>query len=71
VGSITGSSFGGSGRHDCLSIVNQQPSRHQRPGKRADLVLLSGDPTALPPDEIADLDVEMTIIAGEIAWPSR
>ena len=39
------------------------------PGKRADFVLLSGDPTALPPDEIADIDVEMTVIAGEIAWP--
>ncbi len=39
-------------------------------GKRADFVLLSGDPTAVPPDEIADLEIEMTIIAGEIAWPA-
>ena len=39
------------------------------PGKRADFVLLSNDPTAVPPDEIADLDVEMTVVAGEIAWP--
>ena len=39
------------------------------PGKRADFVLLSNDPTAVPPDEIADLDVEMTVIGGEIAWP--
>jgi len=23
----------------------------------------------VPPDEIADLDVEMTVVAGEIAWP--
>ena len=39
------------------------------PGKRADFVLLSNDPTSVPPDEIADLDVEMTVVAGEIAWP--
>jgi predicted amidohydrolase YtcJ len=39
------------------------------PGKRADFVLLSNDPTSVPPDEIADLEVEMTIVAGEIAWP--
>jgi predicted amidohydrolase YtcJ len=38
-------------------------------GKRADFVLLSSDPTSVPPDEIADLEVEMTFIAGEIAWP--
>jgi hypothetical protein len=39
------------------------------PGKRADFVLLSNDPTSVPPDEITDLDVEMTIVGGEIAWP--
>ena len=39
-------------------------------GKAADFVLLSNDPTAVPPDEIADLDVEMTVIGGEVVWPS-
>ena len=39
------------------------------PGKRADFVLLSNDPASVPPDEIADLDVEMTVVAGQIAWP--
>ncbi len=38
------------------------------PGKLADLVLLSGDPTNTPPDEIKDIKVEMTIIGGEIVW---
>jgi predicted amidohydrolase YtcJ len=37
-------------------------------GKDADLVLLSGDPTAVPPDDITTLIVEMTIIGGEVAW---
>lgn len=38
------------------------------PGKLADLVVLSGDPTALPVDEIKDIRVEMTILGGKIVW---
>jgi predicted amidohydrolase YtcJ len=38
------------------------------PGKLADLVVLNGDPTRLPTDEIKDLKVEMTILNGEIVW---
>ena len=38
------------------------------PGKLADLVVLSGDPTELPVDEIKDIEVEMTILNGEIVW---
>jgi predicted amidohydrolase YtcJ len=38
------------------------------PGKLADLVVLSGDPTALPADEIKSLKVEMTILGGKIVW---
>jgi predicted amidohydrolase YtcJ len=37
-------------------------------GKQADLVVLSGDPTHLVPDEIKSLQVEMTLIGGEIVW---
>jgi predicted amidohydrolase YtcJ len=40
------------------------------PGKLADLVVLSGDPTRLPPDEIRDLKVEATIVNGEMVWES-
>ncbi|KKL74931.1 hypothetical protein LCGC14_2059970, partial [marine sediment metagenome] len=36
------------------------------PGKFADLVLLNGDPTRLPADEIKDLAVEMTFLDGKI-----
>jgi len=39
-------------------------------GKLADMVLLSGDPTRLPPEEIKDIKVEMTIIGGEVVWTS-
>jgi predicted amidohydrolase YtcJ len=38
------------------------------PGKLADLVLLNGDPSKLPPDEIKDLEVEMTVLDGKIVW---
>jgi len=38
------------------------------PGKLADMVALSGDPTRVPPGQIKDIKVEMTIIGGEIVW---
>lgn len=38
-------------------------------GKSADFALLSNDPTSVPPDEIADLEVEMTVIDGKVVWP--
>jgi len=38
------------------------------PGKLADIVVLSGDPTKTTPGELKDLEVEMTIVGGEIAW---
>ena len=38
------------------------------PGKLADIVVLNGDPTKLPIDEIKDIEVEMTILDGEIVW---
>jgi len=37
-------------------------------GKLADLVVLNADPTRVPISEIKDLEVEMTILNGEIAW---
>lgn len=41
------------------------------PGKLADLVVLSGDPTRVPIDEIKNIEVEMTIIDGEVVWEKR
>lgn len=38
------------------------------PGKRADLVVLSADPTNLTADELLSLRVEMTVLDGEIVW---
>jgi predicted amidohydrolase YtcJ len=37
-------------------------------GKLADMVVLSADPTGVPPEEIRDISVEKTIIGGEVVW---
>jgi hypothetical protein len=38
------------------------------PGKLADLVVLNGDQTRVPINELKDIKVEMTMINGEIIW---
>jgi predicted amidohydrolase YtcJ len=38
------------------------------PGKLADLVVLSGDPRAIPPEDLPSLSVEMTVIDGRVAY---
>jgi len=37
-------------------------------GKLADLVLLSQDPTAVPPEHIRELEVIMTVLDGRVVW---
>ena len=37
-------------------------------GKLADLVLLSDDPVTVPPEQLKDIKVAMTIIGGEVVW---
>jgi predicted amidohydrolase YtcJ len=38
------------------------------PGKRADLVVLSGDPRRVDPDRLTDVSVVRTYVAGELAY---
>jgi hypothetical protein len=38
------------------------------PGRLADIVVLSGDPAAVPPERLMDIKVEMTIIGGRVVW---
>lgn len=38
------------------------------PGKLADVIILSNDPVKSPPEQIKDIETEMTIIGGEIVW---
>jgi len=38
------------------------------PGKLADMVVLGDDPARVPPEQIKDIKVDMTIIGGEVVW---
>jgi predicted amidohydrolase YtcJ len=38
-------------------------------GKYADLVVLSADPREVPPERIADLEVQATFLAGRQVYP--
>ena len=38
------------------------------PGKLADMIVLSGDPTKVALEEIKDIQVLMTIVEGELVW---
>jgi predicted amidohydrolase YtcJ len=37
-------------------------------GKLADLVILGRDVTAIPPEQVADVKVVMTLVGGRIAY---
>ncbi len=37
-------------------------------GKLADLVVLDGNPLEVPPNQLNDLQVQLTILGGEIAY---
>jgi predicted amidohydrolase YtcJ len=37
-----------------------------RPGLRADIVALAADPTQVPPDELPDVPIELTVVDGEV-----
>jgi predicted amidohydrolase YtcJ len=37
-------------------------------GKLADMAVLSDDPTRVPPEQIKDIRVDMTIIGGRVVW---
>ena len=38
------------------------------PGKLADMVVLSGNPLKVSPEQIKDIGIEMTIIGGKVVW---
>jgi predicted amidohydrolase YtcJ len=41
------------------------------PGKLADLAVLNRDPRTAPPDEIKDMEIEMTVLNGELIWKKQ
>jgi predicted amidohydrolase YtcJ len=38
------------------------------PGKLADIVLLSANPTKVSAEEIKNIKVQMTVIGGKVVW---
>ena len=42
-----------------------------QPGKRADLAVLDGDPTALVHEALKEIKVTMTMIDGRVVWPDE
>lgn len=50
------------------AAFNEERLGSLAPGKLADLVVLSGDPLAVPSTELADLHIELTVFDGQIVF---
>jgi predicted amidohydrolase YtcJ len=55
-------------RHGAFVSFEEESKGTITPGKLADLVVLSGDPRAIPAEDLLSLSVEMTIIDGRVAY---
>lgn len=51
-----------------FSSLEERSKGSIAPGKLADLAVLNGDLTRVPPDEIGDIKVVATVIDGKVAW---
>ena len=54
--------------HGAYASFEEESKGTITPGKLADLVVLSGDPRALPPEDLPSLSVEMTVLDGRVAY---
>ena len=52
--------------------IGEEDSKGQlAPGMRADIVVLSADPTSVEPDDLLEIDIELTIKDGETVFANR
>ena len=54
--------------HGAYASFEEDTKGSITPGKLADLVVLSQDPTAVDPFAIKDIPVEMTMVGGEAVY---
>jgi len=54
--------------HAAKTTFEEKAKGSITPGKLADLAVLNGDPTKLPTDEIKNIQVEMTVLNGQVVW---
>jgi predicted amidohydrolase YtcJ len=54
--------------HSAYTSYDEHTKGSLEPGKHADIVILTDDPTTIPPDQIKNITVLATIIAGHIAY---
>jgi predicted amidohydrolase YtcJ len=55
-------------RHGAFASFEEGIKGTISPGKLADLVVLSGDPRAIPAEDLPSLSVEMTVVDGRVAF---
>ena len=55
-------------RHGAFASFEEELKGTITPGKLADLVVLSGDPRAIPAEDLLSLSVEMTVVDGRVAY---
>ena len=58
-------------RHAARASFEERRIGSITPGKLADLVVLNGNLSAASTDEIKDMEVEMTVLNGEVVWEKR
>jgi predicted amidohydrolase YtcJ len=54
--------------HGAIASFEEEIKGTIAPGKLADLVVLSGDPRAVPAEDLPSLAVEMTVVDGRVAY---
>jgi len=58
-------------RHSAYAGLEEEIKGSIEPGKLADFVVLAEDPLTSPEDHLRDIDVEFTIVGGEVVYQKK